>query len=56
MVSLCKVLCKHLSDNHILETRTKYMDRFDMDNVMKSRQTSSDGINKLFPTYPVVET
>lgn len=37
MVSLCEVLSKHLSDNHILEKRTKQMHSFDMDNVMKLR-------------------
>lgn len=55
MVSLCKALYKHLSDNHILEKKPKQMDSFDMANVMKLRQTSSDEIKKLFPTYPVVE-
>lgn len=37
MVSLCKVLCKCLSDNHILEKTTKQIDNFDKDNVMKLR-------------------
>lgn len=37
MVSLCKVLYKHLSDNHVLEKRIKQMDSFDMANVMKLR-------------------
>lgn len=37
MVSWSKVLCKHLSDDHILEKKTKQMDSLDPDNVMNLR-------------------